>query len=135
MPLKLTFNKYYCTLAVILFIVEVLIALYVHDAIVRPYVGDVLVVILMYCFVKTFVDTPVLPTAIAVLIFAYIIEWLQYLQIVNWLGLQNNAIARTVIGTTFQWGDILAYTLGVIVVVAIQKVSCILRRNKQITNI
>jgi hypothetical protein len=122
MPLKLTFNKYYGLLALCLFIVEVLIALYVHDAIVRPYIGDLLVVILLYYFVKTFVNTSVLPTAIAVLLFAYAIEWLQYLQIVNWLGLQQNAIARTVIGTTFQWGDILAYTLGVIVVVAIEKV-------------
>lgn len=122
MPLNRTFNKHYGLLALCLFIIEVCIALYVHDAIVRPYVGDVLVVILIYCFLKTFVDTPVLPTAIAVLVFAYVIEWLQYLQIVNWLGLQHNAIARTVIGTTFQWGDILAYTLGVIVVVVIEKV-------------
>jgi hypothetical protein len=121
MPLKLTFNKYYGLLALCLFIIEVLIALYIHDAIVRPYVGDVLVVILLYCFVKTFVDAPVLPTAIAVLVFAYVIEWLQYLQIVNWLGLQNNAIARTVIGTTFQWGDILAYTLGTLVVLLVEK--------------
>lgn len=122
MPLKLTFNKYYGLLALCLFIIEVLIALYVHDAFVRPYLGDVLVVILIYCFVKTFVDTPVLPTAIAVLVFAYLIEWLQYLQIVNWLGLQQNVIARTVIGTTFQWGDILAYTLGILVVLLVEKV-------------
>jgi hypothetical protein len=121
MPLKFTFNKYYGLLALCLFIIEVLIALYVHDAIVRPYVGDVLVVILIYCFVKAFVDTPVLPTAIVVLVFAYVIEWLQYLQIVNWLGLQHNAIAITVIGTTFQWGDILAYTLGILVVLLVEK--------------
>jgi len=122
MSLKLTFNKYYGLLALCLFIIEVLIALYVHDAFVRPYVGDVLVVILLYCFAKTFIDTPVLPTAIAVLVFAYIIEWLQYLQIVNTLGLQHNAIARTVIGTTFQWGDILAYTLGILLVLAVEKI-------------
>lgn len=122
MPLKLTFNKYYGLLALSLFLVEVLIALYVHDAIVRPYVGDFLVVILLYCFGKTFIDVPILPMAIAVLLFAYVIEWLQYLQIVNTLGLQHNAFARTVIGTTFQWGDIFAYTLGILVVLLVEKV-------------
>jgi hypothetical protein len=121
MRLKLAFNKYYALLSLSLFIIEVYIALYVHDAIVRPYVGDLLVVILLYCLAKTFVDTPVVSTAIAVLVFSYIIEWLQYLQIVNLLGLQHNAIARTVIGTTFQWGDILAYTLGILVVLLAEK--------------
>lgn len=121
MPLKLTLNKYYGLLALSLFIVEVLIALYMHDAIVRPYVGDLLVVILLYCFAKTIIDTPIVPSAIAVLVFAYFIEWLQYLQIVNLLGLQHNAIASTVIGTTFQWGDILAYTLGILVVLLAEK--------------
>ncbi len=121
MTLKPIFNKYYGLLALFLFIIEVIIALYVHDAIVRPYIGDLLVVILIYCFAKTFVDTPILPTAITVLVFAYFVEWLQYLQIVNWLGLQNNAFARTVIGTTFQWGDILAYTLGILVVLLVEE--------------
>ena len=32
-----------------LFVVETLIALFVRDAFIRPYMGDVLVVILIYC--------------------------------------------------------------------------------------
>ncbi len=120
MPLKLTFNKYYFALAVLLFVTEVLIALYVHDAIIRPYFGDFLVVILIYCFVKVFVVSPLLPTLIGVLLFAYLIEFLQYLQLVKVLGLQNNAFARTVIGTTFQWGDILMYTLGIGLVLVVE---------------
>lgn len=122
MPLKLTYNKYYFALAVLLFITEVLIALYVHDAFIRPYFGDFLVVILVYCFVKAFVVSPLLPTLIGVLLFAYFIEFLQYLQLVKVLGLQNNAVARTVIGTTFQWGDILMYTLGIGLVFVVEKV-------------
>ena len=39
------FNKHYFGLAVIILLVEVLIALYVHDDFIRPYLGDVLVVI------------------------------------------------------------------------------------------
>ena len=38
----------YAIATVILLLTEVLIALYVHDAFVRPYIGDVLVVIVIY---------------------------------------------------------------------------------------
>ena len=41
-----------------LFIVETLIALFVRDAFIRPYMGDVLVVILIYCFVRIFITEP-----------------------------------------------------------------------------
>lgn len=135
MPLKLTFSKYYFTLAVLLFIIEVVIALYVHDAIVRPYIGDFLVVILLYCFEKAIINFPVLPTATCVLLFAYLIEFLQYLQLVKLLGLQHNTFARIVIGTSFEWGDILVYTFGIGLVVAVEKLIGYLPTHKQVTNI
>lgn len=46
----------YAIATVILLLTEVLIALYVHDAFVRPYIGDVLVVIVIYTFIRIFVD-------------------------------------------------------------------------------
>ena len=45
----------YAIATVILLLIEVLIALYVHDAFVRPYIGDVLVVIVIYTFIRIFV--------------------------------------------------------------------------------
>jgi len=117
----LQFNRKYFILATLLFITEVLIALYLHDSIIRPYGGDFLVVILIYCFVKSFVNTPVLPTAIAVLLFSYMIEALQYIHIVDRLGLQNSKLASTIIGTSFAWTDIFAYTLGISAVLYIEK--------------
>ena len=45
----------YAAATVLLVITEVLIALYVHDDFVRPYVGDVLVVIAVYCAVRIFI--------------------------------------------------------------------------------
>ena len=117
----LRFHRGYFLLAVILFIVEVLIALFLNDRIIRPYVGDVLVVILIYCFIRSFLSTPVLPTAIATLIFAYLIEVLQYIRIVSRLGLEQNTLARTVMGTSFEWIDMLAYTLGIIIVLAVER--------------
>lgn len=115
----LTFNKKFFFLTLLLFITEVLIALYVRDRFVRPYGGDYLVVMLIYCFVRTFLNSPVLPTAVAVLLFAYLIETLQYFRLVDRLGLEHNVIAKTVIGYGFSWIDMLAYTLGIATILAV----------------
>ncbi len=119
------FNKTYFALAALIFSIEVLIAIYVHDTIVRPYIGDLLVVILIYCFVKAFLDLKVVPTAIFVLLFSFFIETVQYFNIVKKLGLEDSKIARTVIGTSFEWIDILAYTTGIVIVLFLElKLSC-----------
>jgi len=112
----LKFNPKYFVLTIILFVTEVLIALFVHDNIIRPYFGDVLVVILIYCFIKSFLKLAVLPVAIFVLLFSFTIEFLQYLHIVEKLGLQHSKIARIVIGTSFAWTDIMCYIVGIIVI-------------------
>ena len=117
----LTFRLPYFILAVLLFATEVLIALFVDDRFVRPYVGDFLVVILMYCFFRSFLKTSVLSLALAVLLFAYAIETAQYFRLVNRLGLANNKVMRTVIGSSFEWGDMVAYTLGILAVVIVEK--------------
>jgi len=114
------FNKTYFFLAFLLFMIEVIIGAYLHDAVIRPYGGDFLVVILIYCFVKSFLNTPVMVTALAVLLFSYLIETLQYFHIVDMLGLEKSTIARTVIGTSFAWTDLLAYTLGILLVLIIE---------------
>jgi hypothetical protein len=115
------FRLGYFLLTLILFIVEVLIALYVHDRIIRPYIGDVLVVILIYCFCRSFLRVPVRPLAVCVLLFAFLIEVLQYFQIVRVLGLQDSKIARTVIGVGFEWLDLAAYSVGIVLVLLIEK--------------
>lgn len=117
----LTLNLKFFLAAIILFIIEVLIALFVHDNFIRPYVGDFLVVILIYCAVRTFINASPLKVAIGVLLFSYLIETLQYFHIVDRLGLSQNVVARTVIGYGFEWWDILAYTLGIITVLFIEK--------------
>ena len=104
-----------------LFCLEVFIALYVHDDIIRPHIGDLLVVIMIYCFVKALFNWSVSATALATLLFAYLVEFLQYLKIVNVLGLQRSTLAKVVIGTYFSWIDILCYTAGIIIVLLAEK--------------
>ena len=117
----ITFNKNYFGLATLVFGIEVLIALYVTDTFVRPYLGDVLVVILIYCFLKSFLKLPVLTVSLFVLALSFAIEFLQFLNIVEKLGLENSKVARTVIGTSFSWTDLLAYIIGIAIVLLTEK--------------
>lgn len=119
----LTFNLKFFFFTLLLFTVEVLIALFVHDRFVRPYLGDYIVVFLIYCAVRTFLKASPLKIAIGVLLFAYTIEVLQYFRIVDRLGLADNRLAKTVIGYGFEWLDLLAYTLGVITILILEKLN------------
>ena len=116
----LKFNRVYFILTLVILLIEILIARFAHDQIIRPYFGDFLVVILIYCFVKTFLNTPVISTSIAVLIFSYLVETMQYFHIVNKLGLQHSSVARIIIGTSFEWIDIIAYTCGIAVIILLE---------------
>lgn len=117
----LKFKPKYLIVAILVFIVEVMIALFVHDRFIRPYIGDVLVVVLIYSFAKSFLNLPVLPVAIGVLLFAFGTEVLQYFNIVERIGLGHSKLARIVIGTSFAWEDFLAYLVGVLFVIMVEK--------------
>ncbi len=120
------FSKlHYKVSTVILLLVEILIALFVNDQIIRPYIGDVLVVILIYCFIKSFWNFPVFKTAISVLFFSFFVEVLQYLKIVEILGLQNSKTATIIIGHAFSWIDILCYIAGIGIVLIVEKIKAI----------
>ncbi len=112
----------YLFAALLLFCVEVLIALFVHDDIIRPHIGDLLVVIMIYCFSRAIFNWSVWKAAIITLLFTYAIETLQYFNVVKLLGLQRFALARIVIGTYFSWVDMLAYTVGIIIVLVVEKI-------------
>lgn len=113
----LKFNIKYFGLAIIFFVIEVLIALFVHDDFIRPYVGDVLVVILMYCFFKSFLNLPVFTLALFVLSFAFLIEILQGFNIVEKIGLEKSKLANVVLGNSFSWIDFLTYIVGFLIII------------------
>lgn len=115
-------RRLYIAAAVFLLIIEILIERYVHDNFVRPYLGDLLVVILIYAIVMACSKIKVWTGAIATLLFSYAIETAQYLQIVSLLGLEENKFARIVIGTSFSCWDMLMYTLGFITVIILEKI-------------
>ncbi|MDE5860831.1 MAG: DUF2809 domain-containing protein [Ruminococcus sp.] len=110
----------YITGFFLLLIVEVLIAIFISGGFIRNYFGDVIVVWVVYCFVKMFhVEQNSYITALGVMIFAYLVEFLQYIHIVDILGLGNIKFFRVLIGTSFSVIDLLCYSAGTLVTVTI----------------
>lgn len=93
-------------------IIEVLIGLYVHDSFVRPYLGDVLVVVLIYCFVRTIIPIGIKPLPLYIFLFALGVEILQLVNIVSVLGIPKGSFLAIIIGSTFSFVDIICYFIG-----------------------
>ncbi len=117
------FHKKYFALTILVFLIEVCIAMYVDDAIIRPYFGDTLVVLLLYYGIQSFFGIQPKIVAIGVLLFCYLIEIMQYFKLVNVLGLQESKLARIIIGSSFSWFDMIAYTLGFILILWLEKIN------------
>ena len=117
----LKFDKKSFSIAIIIFLIEVIIALYIKDKIIRPFVGDILVVIFIYYFIKAFINTKAINIAIFTLFFSFIVEILQYFNFVEMIGLGHNKAARIIIGTSFSWIDLLCYFIGFILLFFIDK--------------
>ena len=95
--------------------IEILIGLYATGWI-RNYLGDVLVVVLIYTIIRTIRPVKpekwyILPTAI--LIFAFAVEFLQLWGICDRFGITNKLL-RIIIGTGFSVGDLASYAIGVL---------------------
>jgi len=121
--MKLTFNRNYFISFVILFAIEVLIAAFLKDGFIRHTFGDFIVVIVVYCFLKSFLKTNTLPLAIVTLVIAYTIEFLQLTDFLYYLGLKQNKWANLIFGNTFSVQDLVAYTLGILAILSIEKYS------------
>ncbi|SCP98501.1 ribosomal maturation YjgA family protein [Anaerobium acetethylicum] len=104
----------YALAFVMLLGIEVLIALFVHDAFIRPYVGDVLVVAVLYAAVRIVIPDRCRLLPLYIFLFAAMVECLQYFELVRLLGVADNAFLRVLIGSVFDWKDVLCYGAGCI---------------------
>ena len=102
----------YAAAFALLFLCEILIALFVRDAFLRPYGGDILVTVLICAFVRIFFPTGIRLLPLYVFLFAAAVEVLQYFDFVRLIGLADSAFFSTLLGRSFSWIDILCYGAG-----------------------
>lgn len=95
--------------------VEVCIALFVHDSFIRPYVGDMLVTLLLCCMVRVVIPDQVRLLPLYVFLFAACVEIGQYFDVVALMGLEDNRLISIALGRTFSWLDLVCYTVGCVV--------------------
>ena len=111
------FNLKYFLIFILIFIVEVIIAIYIKDNFIRPYFGDYLVIFLVYYFTLSFIDTNKNKIANGVLVFAFAVEMTQYFQLLSYFNLEKNRILRIVAGNTFSFEDLIIYTLAFLTII------------------
>ena len=102
----------YSIIFILLFAVEILIAVFVHDKFIRPFVGDVIVVMLICAFTRIFIPEKIRLLPVFATLFAVAVEGLQYFDFVKLLGLENNPVISTALGRTFDIKDIICYIIG-----------------------
>lgn len=115
-----TFKKTYFFIFLGLLLTEICIALFVNDAFIRPYFGDFLATICLYCFFMTFINLKPLHIALLSLLISVLIEIFQYLNWGHSTTIKSNKTLQVVLGSSFSWGDVVAYVLGFFVVIYVE---------------
>jgi Protein of unknown function (DUF2809) len=122
-PVQLGFDQRALLITIALFCVEVSIAtVFRHIGWLRGFVGDMLAVVFVYYGFKSFVRAPPLWLAIAALLVGYGVELSQYIAQANGWKI-SQPILRIVVGSTPDWWDVVAYTVGFVVIVWVQRLS------------
>lgn len=102
----------YAVITILLIAVEVIIALYVHDRFVRPYLGDVIVVIVLYSLVRIVFPTGKRHLSVCIFLFAAGVEILQAINPLEMLGLGDNRFLSVLCGSVCDPADIVCYAIG-----------------------
>jgi len=105
---RIVYASFFCGLLA----VEICIALFVNDSFVRPYVGDMLVTLLLCCLCRVIIPNKVRLLPLYVFAFAACVEFSQYFDLVSLLGLADNRFLSILMGRTFSWLDLLCYAVG-----------------------
>ncbi|MGJ8743567.1 DUF2809 domain-containing protein [Polaribacter sp.] len=115
----LQFKYNYFIYFVLLLITEILIEKYA-TGFVRYTLGDYLCVLLLYTLIKSFLKISTLKAAVFVLVIAYTVELLQLTNLEKMYPTEYAKILRIIIGTSFSFGDLLAYTFGFITLLMLE---------------
>lgn len=108
--LRIQYTIFFCAFLLI----EIIIALFIRDKFIRPYLGDVLAVVVLYCGIRIIIPYKYIFMPFYVFLAAAFVECLQYFRLIELLNLQDNIFLRIILGMTFDWIDIVCYGIGCI---------------------
>lgn len=121
--MRIKFSLKYFLITILIFLVEVLIATVLKDNFfIRAYLGDVIVVMLLYTFVKSFVIIDETKLILGIFVFSCLVEFAQFFNIAEKLGFQPGSLMYIVIGNSFSWIDILCYGAGCLILYIFVKI-------------
>ena len=101
----------YFAFAMLLFVTEVLIALFTRDGFVRLYLGDILVIPLLCCIFRIIFPNKPKLLGIYVIAVGIFTEILQYFRLDKVLGIEGTVLG-IILGSTFDIKDLLCYAVG-----------------------
>jgi Protein of unknown function (DUF2809) len=111
-PKLFRFDRSSFLIFLLVLILEIIIGTFFNDRFVRYFLGDVLIVVLICYFIRSWLAIRLPILLIGTLIFAFLTELAQYFDLVGLLGFQHSEFTRLTIGSTFDWLDLVAYTIG-----------------------
>lgn len=118
--MKVSFKKRYFIPFLLVLVSEIAIAIFHFHRFVRGFLGDVLAIPLLYFLLRSFSNLSKNKTLILVLIIGFVVEILQLVDLVNLLNIQSDALS-IILGNTFDWTDLIAYALGGILILLLEK--------------
>lgn len=107
---------YFCLTILCLIACIFIVILFNDNQFIRGFIGDIIVISLIYFFIKIFYDFHAVKLTVFTLLVAFITEFLQYIKITTFFGLEHNTIAQLILGSVFDPYDLIAYTIGAILV-------------------
>ncbi len=111
--------KKYITIFILLLVTEIAIAYFQFHSFIRGFIGDVLVIPLLYSLAQSIKRFNPIKVTAAVVLFAFAVEIAQYFSIAEILNIQNRFV-KIIIGSHFDPWDLLAYTLGILPIIFIE---------------
>jgi len=96
--------------------VEIAIAKYLKTGFIRANLGDLLVVIVLYCLLMSTLKPSVKTGLVLTLAIAFTIELLQLIDLTRFFPQEYKQLATLILGSHFSWLDLLMYVLGIVCV-------------------
>jgi uncharacterized membrane protein len=114
-------HKLFLVITIIILSVEILIATYLKSGFIRFTFGDVLASILIYAFIRSFMNLKPVVVAIISLSISFFIEGLQLIHFTTLIHQEHHSLLNIVLGNHFSIEDLFAYTVGILIIYLIDK--------------